>query len=188
MAATAAGSSAYDYAHFTNALAGTQFSVVTGYPGPGDLFLAAERGEAEGVCGLELSTYMALRPGWLSGPTKGNPLVQAGLEPNPAVTRMGFPSIFEFTRPEDRPLVELIVTQQVFQRPYLAPPGTPEAQLKVLRAAFNAAMKDAELLEEGRKSNLELNPKTGEEVEALVRKIYGAPKELIARMARVIRP
>lgn len=188
MAATAAGSSAYDYPYFLNALAGTKFKVVTGYPGPGDLMLAAERGEADGVCGIDISTWTTLRPGWLAGDKKGNALIQIGLEVNAQATGFGFPSIWGFTKPEDKDLIELIISQQVFQRPFLAPPGTPEPQLKILRTAFMAAMKDPELLAEAKKSNIELNPKSGEEVEALVKKIYAAPKALIERMARVIRP
>ena len=188
MAATAAGSSSYDYPHFINALTGTQFNVVTGYPGPGDLFLAAERGEADGLCGIEISTFATLRPGWLAGDKNGNALVQLGLEVNPQATAYGFPPIWNFIKPEDKALVELIVSQQVFQRPFLAPPGTPEPQLKVLRTAFMAAMKDPELIEEAKKSKIEINPRSGEEVEALVKKIYAAPRELVDRMAKVIRP
>jgi len=188
MAATAQGSSAFDYPHFINAVAGTKFNVITGYPGPADLFLASERGEAEGVCGIEFSTYTAMRPTWLTGDKKGNPLVQLGLEVNPRITALGFPPIWDFIKPEDKSLVELIVSQQVFQRPFLAPPETPAAQLKVLRTAFMAVLKDPDLLEEAKKSNIELNPKSGEEVEALVKKIYGAPKDLIDRMAKAIRP
>jgi tripartite-type tricarboxylate transporter receptor subunit TctC len=51
-----------------------------------------------------------------------------------------------------------------------------------------AAIKDPELVAEADKSKLELNAKSGEEVEALVKKIYAAPKDLIARMAKAIRP
>lgn len=188
MAATAAGSSAFDYPHFLNAIIDTQFTVVTGYPGPGDMYLAAERGEADGVCGLEFSTYTTLRPAWLTGEKKANPLIQLGQEPNPKVTALGFPSIWAFTKPEDKPLVELFVSQQVFQRPFMAPPGIPESQLKTLRAAFMSALKDPELIDEAHKGNMELNPRSGEEVEALVKKIYAAPKDLVARMARAIRP
>lgn len=188
IAATAAGSSAYDYPHFLNALIGTQFNVVTGYPGPGDVFLAAERGEADGLCGFDISTFTALRPGWLTGEKKGNALLQLGLEENPKVTAMGFPTVWKYLKPQDRELVELIVSQQVFQRPFIAPPGTPDAQIKILRQAFMAALADPELIAEAAKANIELNAKSGAEVEALVKKIYSAPKELIARMARVIRP
>jgi hypothetical protein len=152
------------------------------------MFLAVERGEADGVCGIDISTYQTLRPHWLTGEKKGNPLVQLGLDVNPAATALGFPPIWNFIKSEDKALVELIVSQQVFQRPFLAPPGTPAPQLKLLRTAFMAALKDPELLADAKKSKLELNAKSGEEVEALVKKIYAAPKDLIARMAKVIRP
>ena len=79
MAATQVGSSAYDYPHFLNALADTQFKVVTGYAGPGDLFLAAERGEADGLCGIDISTFTAIRPTWLEGDGRANALLQVGL-------------------------------------------------------------------------------------------------------------
>jgi tripartite-type tricarboxylate transporter receptor subunit TctC len=188
MAATQAGSSAYDYPHFINSLAGTQFNVVTGYAGPADLFLAAERGEADGLCGIDISTFTSLRPGWLTGEKKGHAMLQVGLEPNATATALGFPSIWSYVKLEDKPLVELIVTQQVFQRPFLAPPGTPDPQIKVLRSAFIAAVNDSALLTEAKKSKLELNPRSGEEVEALVNKMYSAPAALIQRMSKVIRP
>ena len=188
MAATQVGSSAHDYPHFLNALAGTQFKVVTGYTGPGDLFLAAERGEADGLCGIDISTFTAMRPNWLEGEGRANALLQAGLEANPKATALGFPSIWEFVKAQDKSLVELIVGQQVFQRPVIAPQDTPGARLAILRAAFMAAPNDQQLLAEAGKSELELNPRSGEDVEALVRKMYSAPKDLIQRMARVIRP
>ena len=188
MAATASGSSSFDYPHFLNALAGAKFEVVTGYPGPGDMFLAVDRGEADGLCGIDVGTYRTLRPEWLTTPGKANFLVQAGLEPHAELTKLGIPSIWQFIEGENRKVAELIVSQQVFQRPFLAPPGVPEAQLKVLRAAFMAAIDDPELRDEARKANLDLNAKSGEDVEALVKKIYSAPKELIDKMTKAIRP
>ena len=188
IAATAAGSSAFDYPNMLNALAGSKFEIVTGYPGPGDMFLAVDRGEADGICGIDVSTYRTLRPDWLTVPGKANFFMQAGLEPNADLLRQGIPSIWDFIEPANRPVVELIVSQQVFQRPFLAPPGTPAPQLKLLRAAFMSAVADPELREEARKSNLDLNAKSGEDVEALVKKIYSAPKELIEKMAKAIRP
>ena len=188
ISATAAGSSAYDYPMFLNALVGTKFQVVTGFPGPGDMFLAADRGETEGVCGLDVGTYRNLRPDWLTTPGKVNFLMQAGLQPNAELTRLGFPSIWEFVPEENRKVVELIVSQQVFQRPFLAPPGTSEPHLKVLRDAFMATWADPELREEARKAALDVNPRSGEEVETLVKRIYNAPKDLIEKMGKAIRP
>ena len=48
-------------------------------------------------------------------------------------------------------------------------------------------MKDAGLLDEARKANLEINPKSGHEVAAVLQKVYAAPNELIERMAKVAR-
>lgn len=176
-----------DFPNFLNALSGTKFRVVTGFPGPSDLLLAVERGEADGVCGLDLGTFRSLRPDWLKVPGKANFLFQAGLEPNEEMTRLGVPPIWNFIRDSDRDVVELIVSPQVFSRPFLAPPGTPVAQLKSLRSAFMAAMRDPELLEEARKASLDINAKSGEDVEALVNKIYSAPKNLIEKMSKAIR-
>lgn len=175
------------YARMLNALAKTKFRIVTGYPGPAELFMALERGESEVICALDYNAANTLRPGLLKS-GKVNILVQIGLEPKPLLTALGVPSIWQFIEPADRPLVELIVSEQVFQRVFLAPPGVPEGQVKALRAAFDAALMDPELLDEAKKSNLEINPKTGAEVAEHVRKMYAAPRELVERMAKVTRP
>jgi tripartite-type tricarboxylate transporter receptor subunit TctC len=185
---TAPGSSSYQYPMFTNALAGTKFNTITGYQGPPDIFVALERGEVDGACGFDISTFTALRPAWLEGPAKANPILQYGLESNEYATRLGFPSIWNFVKEEDKALVRLIVSQQVFQRPFVTPPGVPGAQLEVLQSAFANAMTDLELVAEANKSKLSLNPKGGVEVAELVKQMYAAPKPMIDRMKTVIRP
>lgn len=188
MAATAPSSSAFQYPRFMNALMGTKWEIVTGYQGPGDVFLAVDRGEADGACGLDVSTFKALRPDWLAK-RQVNMIAQFGLEPSKPLQEIGMPSHWGFLLdPDDRKLVELIVAQQVFQRPYMAPPATPPDRLNVLRTAFMAAMKDPELLDEAARQNLDLNPRDGAAVEALVKQIYAAPKDLVARMQKVIAP
>ena len=185
--ATAAGSSLWDYPHFLNALAGTRFGVVSGYPGPADAMIAMERGEADGVCGLELSSLRSLRPDWI-GTTKTNMLLQIAMEPHAEMTKLGIPQLWPHIPAEHRKVVELIVAQQVFGRPFLAPPGTPKLQLDILRAAFMATWADPAAQEDAKRMNIDLNPKSGEVVEALVKQIYASPKELIERMAKAIRP
>ena len=177
----------WEYSMLLNGLAGTKFQAVTGYKGAPDLFLAMERGEIEGMCGIDASTVRSLRPEWLGSKT-ANFLVQFGLEPDAELVRLGIPSIWNFVATEDRPVVELLVTQQVFGRPYIAPPGTAPAQLAELRSAFTASHKDPELLAEAANMKLSINPKTGEEIGALVQRMYSAPMELVARMTRTIRP
>lgn len=184
MAGTAPGSSTVDYAWFMNELTGTKFEVVSGYKGPGDVLLAMERGEAAGVCALDSATVNTMRPDWIST-GKIHVLVQHALEANP---RFEAPSLFDFTKPQDREVAELMVSQQVFGRPFVAPPGIAAEPLRILRKAFMAAMQDPALLEDARKLKLDINPKGGEEIAGLVKKMYGAPAPVLARLKKAIRP
>jgi len=184
VASTAPQSSATDYALFMNALADTKFEVVLGYKGPADLILAMERGEVAGVCALDSATVAAIRPDWLED-GKINLLVQAGLQPTSEIKA---PSMWNFITGENRRVAELIVSQQEFGRPFMAPPGIPPEPLKFLRDAFNAALKDPELIAEATKMKLGLSPKTGEEVAAIVKKLYAATPDLVERARRILRP
>ena len=184
VATTAPQSAGQDYALLMNALAGTKFEVVLGYKGPPDLLLAMERGEAAGVCALDSATVVSLRPDWLEG-DKINLLVQAGLHPSPDIRA---PSMWEFIKGDERAVAELIVSQQEFGRPFLAPPGIPTEQLRLLRESFSAALKDPELLGEAQKMKLGVSPKSGEEVAAIINKLYGASPDLVERARRILRP
>ena len=115
IAGTQAGSTTVDYPNFLNALAGTKFKLVQGYRGTGDVMLAMERGEANGMCTL-LSTVATLRPSWL-GSTEANVFVQIAINPHPSVVTYKIPSIFDFVAPDVKPVIELIATQQVFGVP-----------------------------------------------------------------------
>jgi tripartite-type tricarboxylate transporter receptor subunit TctC len=184
VASTAPQSSATDYAAFMNALAGTKFEVVMGYKGPADLLLAMERGEVMGICAVDSATLGAIRPDWIET-GRINVLVQAGLEVNPNIKA---PPIWNYIKGENRAVAELIVGQQEFGRPFLAPPGTPAEQMSLLRSAFMAAMKDPELIAEAEKMKLGLNPKGGEEIAAVIRKMYSSSPELIERAKTALRP
>lgn len=186
MGSSARAAPGWDYAMFHNSLLGTKFDVVTGYKGPADQLLAMERGEIDGMCGIDVSTVRSLRPAWL-GSDKAHFLTQAGLEPSEAMTKLGIASIWTYIAAADRAVAELIVSQQVFQRPYIAPPGTAERPLALLRAAFMSAHRDPELVQEAAKSSLSVDPKNGAEVSALVKRMYASPKELINRMTEVLR-
>lgn len=185
--ASAPGGSTFDYPTMLNALTGTSFKVITGYKGTVDIAVAMERGEVDGWCGVEVSTYQAVRPEWV--PKKQvHTFVQLGLEPNPQMTALGIPSIWNFTPPENRKAMELIVSQQVFQRPFIAPPGVPADRMKVLQAAFMATMSDPEFLAEADRAKLTVAPRSGPDVAALVNSMYNSPQPIIDQAARALRP
>jgi len=71
-----------------NALAGTKFKVVQGYKSTSEILLAVERGEVDGLCGFDASSFQAQRPSWY-GTNLANMIVQASLEAKEELTKLG---------------------------------------------------------------------------------------------------
>jgi tripartite-type tricarboxylate transporter receptor subunit TctC len=177
-----------DYGFMHKRTAGAQYDVVTGYSGTAEIALAMERGEIEGACGWDWSSFKSQRPDWLRD-NKVNVLLQVGLEPNAELTRMGVPSVFKYvTSEESRKVVELIISQQVFQRSYIAPPGIPAAPLDTLRSAFDTTMTDKQFLEDAEKIRIDISPLSGVKVQELVQKLYTMPKDIVAKARQAITP
>jgi tripartite-type tricarboxylate transporter receptor subunit TctC len=180
--------STYEYGYLHKHTAGAIYDVVAGYRGTPDMALAMERGEIDGVCGWDWSSFKSQKPDWLRD-DKVNVLLQVSIEPHPELTKMRVPTVFDHVKSaEDRKVVELVISQTLFQRPYIAPPETPPAQLEILRAAFVKTMADKAFLEEAEKLRIDVAPLPGAKVQEIVAKIYAAPKDVVERARKVIRP
>jgi tripartite-type tricarboxylate transporter receptor subunit TctC len=187
MGSSALGASTRDYVVFKKKTAGASFDLVMGYKGTADILLAMERGEVDGLCGWDWSSVKSQRSEWLRD-GKLNLLVQVGLEPDAELTRRNVPSLWSFIKSDDdRKAIELIVSQQQFQRPYIAPPGVPAEQAGTLRAAFDATMKDAQFLEDAAKTRIDINALSGAKVQELVEKIYATPKGVVDRAKELLK-
>lgn len=186
MGGSALGDSTTDYALMLNSLAGTKFKVVQGYKSTSETLLAVERGEVDGLCGLDASSFQAQRPQWY-GTKLANMFLQASLEPKEELTKLGVPPVWNFVTGDARTAVELILAQQEFHRPFIAPPGTAPAQLALLRKAFDATMKDAEFLAEAEKANLDIAPKSSEVVARLIDKMYASPPHIVQLVTKALR-
>lgn len=185
---SAPNDSTYEYGYLHKHVSGAQFDIVAGYRGTTDMALAMERGELDGLCGWDWSSFKAQKGDWLRD-NKVNVLLQVSLQPHPELTRMDVPSVFNYVKNDaDRRVVELVISQTVFQRSYILPPETPPTQVNILRRAFDATMKDKQFLEEAEKLRIEISPLSGEQVQDLVRKIYATPKDITERARKVIRP
>jgi tripartite-type tricarboxylate transporter receptor subunit TctC len=188
LGATAAGGATRDYGYLHNHTSGTKFDVVAGYKGTADITLAMERGEVDGMCGWDWSSAKSQKSDWLRD-HKLNLLVQVGLEPNAELTQMGVPELWKYVDNEDdRKVAELVVSQQIFQRSYIAPPGTPADQIATLRAAFDATMNDPQFLADADKVRIAITPLSGAKVQEIVQKLYMTPKAIVERARQVIKP
>ncbi len=71
-------------------------------------------------------------------------------------------------------------------RPFLAPPGIPADRADALRQAFMATMTDPEFTAEAERSQLEVNPVAGEDLQKLVTEIYRTPPEVAQKAAQLL--
>ena len=175
------GGSTRDAPVLLNNVLGTKFRVITGYPGTREILVAMERNEVQGVCGMGWDALVSQRPQWLE---QGfiHVLVQESLAGMPLFDKMGVPKSIDFAKTaEQRQVIELAYAQQAFGRPYLLPPGTPPDRVAALRKAFMAATGDPEMLAEAKKMRVEVRPLSGEDMQALVTKIYETPREIVDR-------
>jgi tripartite-type tricarboxylate transporter receptor subunit TctC len=188
MGASAAGGSTRDYINMLKRATGSMFELVAGYKGTADIFLAMERGEVDGMCGLDWASLKSQRPDWVRDKTV-NLLAQVNLEPEAELVRLGVPQIWNFIKSEDdKKAVELIIGQQVFGRPYLAPPGVSAEPIKILRAAFAATMQDKDFLADAERTRIDVVPTPGEKVQQLVERLYATPKATVERSKDLIKP
>lgn len=181
LAASAAGGSTVDMPALENNLLGTKWKVVKGYPGSREISLAVEQGEAQGNCGVGVSSIEVEHPDWqTSGQYKV--IVQETNQGHPLLNSLHIPLTFSFAKTdEQRQVMELAYSQEVFGRPFAMPPDVPQARVDALRKAFMAAMKDQGLLADAKKQRLDIDPRAGEDVQALVTKVYGFPKDVVAK-------
>ena len=138
-----------------------------------------ERGEVNGRCGWSWSSVKSTHKSWIDD-KKMIVLVQLSLEKHPELPDV--PLVMDFAKTdEQRAILKMIFARQVMGRPYLAPPNVPADRVATLRKAFMETMKDKDFLAEADKTQLEINPVSGEDVEKLVKDVYATPADIIAK-------
>ena len=159
-------------------LLGMRLKLVEGYKSPRSVLLAMERQEVDGVCFSILSLEGA-RPGWIEA---GKLRLLFNLEEERLRGRDA-PSVFEFTKSDDeRMILRLFNAGAIFGRPIVAPQGVPEDRVKVLKAAFEKAMADPQMMEQANKNGLEVGVVKGEMLAKLMLQLASTPRELVDRL------
>ena len=182
--ATGPSADTYQFPKITNAVLGTKFKIVTGYPGGNDVDLAMERGEVEGRCGWSWTSVKGLHQAWLDR-NDINILYQMGLSKHRDLPDI--PLVIDLARTdEERAILKLIFARQVMAWPFLAPPGTPGDRVEALRKAFLQTMQDKDFLAEADKAGLEITPVAGEDIQKLVQQVYGTPATIVRKAAEFL--
>jgi hypothetical protein len=140
-----------------------------------------ERGEVDGRCGWSWSSLKSQKQ-WLP---QVHPLIQFALEKNPDIPQVPF-AIERATNDEQRQVLRLLVAGQYLGRPFFSTPEVPPDRKAALRAAFDATMKDAELLAEAKKLDLEVAPASADAIDTFLADLYRTPQDVVRKAAAAI--
>ena len=183
MGGDGAGTSLSELPILLRNLLGMKFRVIDGYKGSTDIVLAMQRHEVGGIC----QTVMAFAQA-------GQHLLDTGAARMLFTTEHGrvaafkVPTVFEFAQTdEQRKILAFHAASLETGRPWLAPPNIPAERVQALRRAYDATMKDRGFLEEAKQRKLEVDPRTGEQVEEVIRSIASLPEDVIVKAAQMTR-
>jgi tripartite-type tricarboxylate transporter receptor subunit TctC len=179
LGATADGGSTVDFPAILNRFFGTKFKIVRGYAGSREVLLAIERNEVQGACGLTWSVLATQFPDLFTA-GRFRMLLQEDMTGNDELNARGIPVAGKLADDDQaRRALELFYAQNVLGRPYVMAPEVPADRVAALRDAFMQVLKDPELLADAKKLRITINPQSGEEVQALMAKLYATPKEIV---------
>jgi len=172
----------YQWAMLTKWVLGAKYKVITGYRSGNANNLAMERGETQGWT-PSWENLIGTRPHWLKE-KKINLLVQYTLERTPEMKDI--PTLLELAKPEQRDVVEFITSGTPVARSMAVGPKVPKDRVAALTKAFADLMKDKAFLDECEKRQLDISPRSGAQVQALVDKIITASPDLVARVKKAV--
>lgn len=172
MGGVRAGTAYDDAPTILNNVAGTKFDVISGYAGTSIVRVAMQKREVEGAClgweSMRVSNRAMLDA---KGDDKLIPFITHKRIEDPEIKDL--PLFTEVIKGEDNlATYKTWAASYEFQRPFSVPPGTPKERLATLRQAFAATLRDPEFLADAKKTRLDIEPVSGEEIEGFVKQIY----------------
>jgi tripartite-type tricarboxylate transporter receptor subunit TctC len=172
MAGTGPGSIAETIPKLLNALLGTKFKLISGYPASTEAMLAMERGEVDGSSSSWAAVKVS-KTDWLRE-KKIKIILQTAPERIPELPDT--PSLGEIgTTPEDRQVFALYASGSAIGRSLIGPPRIAAERVNALREGFDAMVGDPEFVADIRKINVELEPLPGAAVAQLVERTLAVP-------------
>ena len=153
------------------------FKLVPGYGGLAPIVNAVEQGEVDGAAGAFVSPPIqrGRKEGFL------RPILYMASQNVPELDRAGVVKLGDLPlEPSVRQLLNLVRIPNLAAFTFAVPPGVSAERVAMLRAAFEATMKDPLLLREVKRAKLEMTPMSGEKVDRLQRSLFNTPENIIA--------
>ncbi len=182
VAGTGAGNAAEVVPTLLNAVIGTKFKIIKGYPAANEAMLAVERGEVESAV-PNWSTMKTSRASWLrDGSAKV--ILQYLTERGPELPDV--PALGELGDTlEAKQLLGLYAGTGAIGRSFFGPPGMSPAVIKTLRDGFAAMSKDSAFIADANQINADLEVGSGEEVQKAVERTLNVPESVLQRAREI---
>jgi tripartite-type tricarboxylate transporter receptor subunit TctC len=186
MPGTAPGTGGHDTSRLLHATLGLPMQLVLGYKSTGEMRLAMERGEVQGIC----NGWETFRSLWKKSIESGDMIMVLQALPKPHADLLKTPLAISYAKTEEaRQLIQLGAHDvSAIARPFVLPPGTPKDRVQTIRKAFMATMSDGEFVADAQRANLDISPLGGEELEKTVHGILKSPPPLLAKLKQIITP
>lgn len=184
MGTTGANDDAYIYARTLNALLGTRFRTIQGYAGTSNVNMALEKGEVEAMGRSTYYGFASQRPDWLRD-KKVNILVQFGFEKQPEIASV--PLLLDLVSgTEAKQIASLVSMPTGIGYSHWLAPEVPADRIAALRAAYQATLADAALLDEAKQRGIEIKPKTPDQITQLVRAAADTPADVRDKTVKIL--
>lgn len=181
----APGDTTYNTGRLLIAALKLPIQLVSGYKGTAEVRLAAEAGEVAGGCWQ----WESIKSIWRQGLDSGNVTIVLQVNPKPHRELPNVPNAIDFAPNENAKQILKFGGHDpaAITRPYAVAPGTPKERVQLLRNAFNATMKDPEFIADAKKSRLDTDPLTGEEIEKIVQQLFKIDAALVKQLAEILK-
>lgn len=165
---------------------GLPIQLVTGYKGTAEVRLAAESGELAGACGW---SWDSVRATWAKALEAGEAVIVLQKRPTPHPELPQVPLALNLAKTDEaRQLIKAGINDPAdMNRVYALPPGTPKERVQLLRKAFLETMNDAEFLADAKKTKVDVDPVSGEELEKTVAGIYKLDPALVTKLKEILK-
>jgi tripartite-type tricarboxylate transporter receptor subunit TctC len=178
---TGKGSASYVDSAILKDLFGVKIKSILGYPGGAERKIAIERGELDGEC----TSFSSVPFEWVkSGRAKvylrSSKVILPGMSADtPYITDL-------ISDPKKKEIIEFLHSPAYLGRPYIVSKAVPADRVTALRMAFEAAIKDPQMIAEAAKLQLPIEgPLTGEEAAAYVAELYKSPPDVVAAARKI---
>ena len=178
------GNSLSDVPRVLKAALDLPIQLVEGYKGTADVRLAADGGEVGGACWA----WESLKVMWKNGLQAGEVTVVMQVTAKALPDLPKVPVALDLAKTDEaRQLIRAgAIDPSLITRIFVTTPGTPKERVQILRKGFQDTLRDPEFVAEANKSQLGIDPLTGEEVEKIVAALFSLKPSTASKLAAVL--